>query len=140
VHQRGRWYPTAAVLANGSILVMGGETGSNAGPQPNLEILPKPVGGDTVVELEWLARTDPNNLYPFIFILPTERVFVGKSNSNFYIPTHCSQTLSGYWNEARILDPVTFDTVQELPNMPGAVDNCKQFLLYHAPTAHTFLS
>lgn len=81
--QRGRWYPTAAVLANGSILVMGGETGSNAGPQPNLEILPKPAGGDTVVELPWLARTDPNNLYPFIFVLPTKRVFVGKFSLEF---------------------------------------------------------
>ncbi|KAF7333204.1 hypothetical protein MVEN_02386300 [Mycena venus] len=32
--QRQRWYPTAAVLANGSVLVIGGETGSNASPQP----------------------------------------------------------------------------------------------------------
>jgi hypothetical protein len=31
--------------------------------------------------------------------------------------------LSGYYNEARVLDPVTFDTVIELPNMPGAVNN-----------------
>lgn len=30
---------------------------------------------------------------------------------------------SGYYNEARILDPVTFDTVTVLPNMPGAVNN-----------------
>lgn len=29
----------------------------------------------------------------------------------------------GYYNEARILDPVTFDTVTVLPNMPGAVNN-----------------
>ena len=27
----------------------------------------------------------------------------------------------GYYNEARLLDPVTFDTVQQLPNMPGSV-------------------
>jgi len=33
------------------------------------------------------------------------------------------RALSGYYNEARILDPVTFDTVKELPNMPGAVNN-----------------
>lgn len=74
------------MLANGTILVIGGETGSNASPQPNLEILPKPEGGDTVVELEWLKRTDPNNLYPFVFILPTERVFVGQYK--LYIPYH----------------------------------------------------
>jgi len=40
-----------------------------------------------------------------VIILPSTRVFVG------------------YWNEARILDPVTFDTVQELPNIPAAVNN-----------------
>lgn len=77
--QKARWYPTAAVLANGSILVMGGEIGSNSAPQPNLEILPKPAGGPTVVPLDWLARTDPNNLYPFIFVLPTKNIFVGTS-------------------------------------------------------------
>ena len=77
VWQRGRWYPTAAILPNGTILVIGGETGSNAAPQPNLEILPKPAGGDTVVNLDWLARTDPNNLYPFVIILPSQRIFVG---------------------------------------------------------------
>lgn len=103
--QRGRWYPTAAILSNGSILVIGGETGSNAAPQPNLEILPKPAGGDTVLELDWLRRTDPNNLYPFVFILPSTNIFVG------------------YWNEARILDPVTFNTVKVLPNIPGSVNN-----------------
>lgn len=31
--------------------------------------------------------------------------------------------IPGYYNEARILDPVTFDTVTVLPNMPGAVNN-----------------
>jgi hypothetical protein len=103
--QRGRWYPSAAILPNGSVVVMGGETGSNAPAQPNLEILPKPVGGDTVVDLPWLARTDPNNLYPFIIVLPSKNIFVG------------------YWNEARILDPVIFDTVTELPNIPGSVNN-----------------
>ena len=34
-----------------------------------------------------------------------------------------SAILEGYYNEARILDPVTFDTVTLLPNMPGAVNN-----------------
>lgn len=65
------------MLANGTIVIIGGETGSNAEAQPNLEILPKPPGGDTVVHLEWLARTDPNNLYPFVFVLPSTRIFVG---------------------------------------------------------------
>ncbi|KAF7328277.1 hypothetical protein MVEN_02567600 [Mycena venus] len=104
--QRQRWYPTAAVLANGSVLVIGGETGSNASPQPSLEILPNPGGkADTVIELDWLARTDPYNLYPFVFVLPSGRIFVI------------------YYNEARILDPVTFSTVVQLPNLPASVNN-----------------
>jgi hypothetical protein len=27
--------------------------------------------------------------------------------------------MTGYYNEARLLDPVTFETVKELPNIPG---------------------
>lgn len=69
--QRGRWYPTALLLTNGSILVVGGEHGSNGVAEPTLEILPRPNGGDTVVYLDWLNSTDPNNLYPFLHILPT---------------------------------------------------------------------
>ncbi|KAJ8597264.1 copper radical oxidase-like protein [Rhizopogon salebrosus TDB-379] len=103
--QRGRWYPTAMMMPNGSILIVGGESGSNASPQPSLEILPKPPGGDTTITLDYLQRTDPNNLYPFLLVLPSGRFFIG------------------YYNEARVLDPVTFDTVTVLPNMPGAVNN-----------------
>ncbi|KAJ7113154.1 galactose oxidase [Mycena epipterygia] len=101
--QRQRWYPTAAMLPNGTVMVIGGETGSNASPEPNVEILPTPEGGDTVIFLDWLNRTDPNNLYPFVFVLPSGNLFVV------------------YYNEARIIDAGTFDTIQTLPNLPGSV-------------------
>jgi hypothetical protein len=100
--QAGRWYPTSMIMANGSILVVGGEQGSNGAPTPSLEILP-PVGD--VVFCDWLERTDPNNLYPFLAVLPSGGVFVA------------------YYNEARILDEVTLQTSLVLPNMPGAVNN-----------------
>ncbi|KAL8724532.1 MAG: hypothetical protein Q9181_006783, partial [Wetmoreana brouardii] len=102
--QRGRWYPSAMVMTNGSILVIGGETGSNGPPQPNLELLPLPPGSG-VVDLDWLQRTDPNNLYPFLAVLPSGGIFVA------------------YYNEARILDERTFATIKTLPNLPGSVNN-----------------
>jgi hypothetical protein len=58
--------------------VVGGETGSNAPAQPNLEIIPQIPGGDTVLEMDWLLRTNPYNLYPFLVVLPSGRVFVGE--------------------------------------------------------------
>lgn len=102
--QVGRWYPSAMMMANGSILVVGGENGSNGPPVPSLEILPKPAGGTTVY-CDWLQRTDPNNLYPFLAVLPSGNI------------------LASYYNEARVLDENTFATVRTLPNIPGSVTN-----------------
>lgn len=100
--QHGRWYPTSMILPNGSILVVGGQEGSNGAPIPTLELLP-PVG--PTVFCEWLRRTDPNNLYPFMAALPGGDIFVA------------------YYNEAIILDEVTFAVKRQLPNIPGAVNN-----------------
>lgn len=36
-----------------------------------------------------------------------------------------SSSPTAYYNEARILDPVTFATISILPNMPGAVNDCE---------------
>ena len=66
-------------MPNGSALVMGGEVGSNGAPEPSLEILPTPPGGETWMFLDWLQRTDPNNLYPFLHVLPSGKIFVGTS-------------------------------------------------------------
>ena len=99
----GRWYPTAMTMANGSILVMGGEEGSNGAPVPSLEVLPSPSG--EVLYCDYLNRTDPYNLYPFLVVLPSGDIFVA------------------YYNEARILDPVTLQTKRTLPNIPAVVND-----------------
>ena len=102
------------VMANGSIMIVGGEIGSNAAEQPTLELLPAtgvPVGGATVsgysnttVYLDFLDRTAPFNLYPFVCVVPSG-IFIA------------------YYNEARILDENTFKTIKTLPNMPAAVND-----------------
>lgn len=101
--QNGRWYPTAMNMANGSILVIGGETGSNGPAVPTLEILPPT--GTRPLHMDWLERTNPNNLYPFACVLPSKGIFVA------------------YWNEARVLDEASFETIKLLPNIPGAVND-----------------
>jgi hypothetical protein len=101
--QDGRWYPSTLNMANGSILVVGGEEGSNGAPVPTIEVLP--FTGTAPLYMDWLERTDPNNLYPYLAVLPSGGIFVA------------------YWNEARILDENTLETIRMLPNMPGAVND-----------------
>lgn len=94
-------------------MVIGGEIGSNAAEQPTLELLPATgvpdattVSGysNTTKYLDFLDRTAPFNLYPFVCVVPSG-IFIA------------------YFNEARILDEVTFETIKELPNMPAAVND-----------------
>lgn len=99
--QRGRWYPTGLIMANGSILVVGGQDGSNGKPVPNMEILPR-VG--PVLEAQYLRDTDPFNLYPYLVVMPSGGIFIQ------------------YYNEARILDERSLDTVKILPKAPGSVN------------------
>ncbi|KZW03188.1 copper radical oxidase [Exidia glandulosa HHB12029] len=102
--QSGRWYPSAMVMTNGSILVVGGERGANDIPVPTIEILPRIPGGPTLLELEFLRELDPNDLYPFLFVLPGGGIyFLG-------------------FNQARVLNAETFDTEIIFPTIPGSVN------------------
>lgn len=98
--QDGRWYPTAMIMANGTILVVGGQDGSNGPPVPTLELLP--TQGPALF-MQWLRDTDPWNLYPFLAVMR-------------------GGIFAAYYNEARILDENTFDTIRVLPPIPGAVN------------------
>ncbi|KAJ4337389.1 hypothetical protein N0V87_004712 [Didymella glomerata] len=99
--QTTRWYPTAMAMANGSLLIVGGENGSNGPPVPNMEILPR-VG--PLKFQQFLLDSDPNNLYPFLAVLPSKGIFIQ------------------YYNEARILDERSLETIKILPKVPGAVN------------------
>ncbi|KAJ4401386.1 hypothetical protein N0V91_007935 [Didymella pomorum] len=99
--QTTRWYPTAMTMANGSLLIVGGENGSNGPPVPNMEILPR-VG--PLKYQQFLLDSDPNNLYPFLAVLPSKGIFIQ------------------YYNEARILDERSLETIKILPHVPGAVN------------------
>jgi len=102
--QAGRWYPSSMMMANGTILVIGGEIGANDVGENSLELLPR-VGPK--LPLPWLVPSEQINLYPFLAVLPGGGIFIA------------------YYNEARILDPVTFNTVKVLDNMPAGITNPK---------------
>ncbi len=103
--QAGRWYPSAMIMSNGSVMVIGGLIGSNDAATPSIEVLP--YTGQAPLTMDWLVRTHPNNLYPFVAVMPGGGIFVQ------------------YWNEARIISQVDFSTLKVLPNVPGAVNDDK---------------
>ena len=85
-------------MSNGSVLVMGGLTSGGGPGNPTLEVVPRIPGGDRQLFLDWLQRTDPNNLYPFLHILPSGLIFVGPSESLGFFPelpslTYCHRIL-----------------------------------------------
>ncbi|KAM0543619.1 hypothetical protein ACHAPJ_012206 [Fusarium lateritium] len=103
-----RWYPTAILLSNGSILAMGGESGSDAPMVPTAEVLPHPAGVTNSTYLDYLARAETigrTNSYPHMAILPSGNIFFSQ------------------FNESRIISQVDFHSIRKLPDMPGAVDN-----------------
>ncbi len=87
--QTGRWYPTALILSNGSVLIMGGTNGAGGSASATLEILPRIPGGDTLVPLDFLERTGPNNLYPFLHVLPSGVIFVGPPKMHDFLVLSC---------------------------------------------------
>ncbi len=103
--QAGRWYPSAMIMSNGSVMVIGGSIGSNDAATPSIEVLP--YTGTPPITMPWLVRTHPNNLYPFVAVMPGGGIFVQ------------------YWNEARIISQVDFSDLKVLPNVPGAVNDDK---------------
>ena len=103
--QAGRWYPSVMIMANGSVMVVGGEVGLNGAAVPSIEVLP--YTGTQPLYMDWLDRTDPNNLYPFVAVLLSGGIFVA------------------YWNEARILDERTLVRSRH-SQMPLALPTTRQ--------------
>ncbi|KAJ2980318.1 hypothetical protein NUW58_g6975 [Xylaria curta] len=100
-----RWYPTAMTLSNGSILVMGGEDGSDGPMVPSCEILPRPAGVTKSTYLDYVKNVEKINSYPFMAVLPSGDIFFAQ------------------YNEARLISQTDFSTTRMLPKMPGAVNN-----------------
>ncbi|TPX49370.1 hypothetical protein SeLEV6574_g01526 [Synchytrium endobioticum] len=83
-----RWYPTVATLPDGRLLIVGGLSESYIPDDPNrnnptYELYP-PDGRGTV-PLEVLLPGYPNNSYPIVMVLPSQRVFIFSSINSMSI-------------------------------------------------------
>jgi hypothetical protein len=68
---------------------MGGTVGAGGPDSATLEIVPQIPGGSTLMSLDWLENTNPNNLYPFLHILPSGSIFVGPFEPLHSLPSRC---------------------------------------------------
>ncbi|CAJ2513244.1 Uu.00g013630.m01.CDS01 [Anthostomella pinea] len=102
-----RWYPTAVMLSNGSVLVVQGENGSDGPIVPTVEVVPRPAGVTNSTHLDYLELTVAGKIqsYPMIAILPSGNMFFSQ------------------YNNARIISQTDFSQIRMLPQMPGAVNN-----------------
>lgn len=86
--------------------------------EPSIEVLPKVPGGSTKLHMDWLAETDPLNLYPVSDPCVTSRLIYIYIQFAFVLPG--GGIFVQYWNQARILDEVTFKTTKTFPVAPGS--------------------
>ncbi|KAH6578063.1 hypothetical protein BASA83_006471 [Batrachochytrium salamandrivorans] len=115
-----RWYPTVATLADGSQIIIGGSTSNinydrlkGEENNPTYEYWP-PKAGAWPQTLSILSWAFPFMLYPMVFTMPSERVFLFVSNKTV------------------IIDPKTDQLTYTVPDMP-ALDHLPWIYPY-APT------
>ncbi|KAJ1339503.1 hypothetical protein BSLG_005878 [Batrachochytrium salamandrivorans] len=106
-----RWYPTIATIADGSQIIIGGSTDAmdfnrfDGYQQSHIQYWPPKQAIRTLPILAWAF---PNMLYPMVFVMPSERIFLFVSNKTV------------------IIDPKTDEQIYTVPDMP---------VLDHAPSA-----
>nr|KAJ3418408.1 hypothetical protein HK105_008349 [Polyrhizophydium stewartii] len=112
-----RWYPTVATLADDTQIIIGGSTINldlnklNVSQNnPTYEYWPAKTG-DWPRHLDILSWAFPFMLYPMVFVMPSERVFLFVSNKTV------------------IIDPKTDQLIYTVPDMP---------VIDHAPWIYPF--
>ena len=113
-----RWYPTIATIADGSQIIIGGSTDAMDFNRltdinnPTYEYWPPKQGDPRTLPI--LAWAFPNMLYPMVFVMPSERIFLFVSNKTV------------------IIDPKTDEQIYTVPDMP-VLDHAP-WIYPHTPT------
>ncbi|KDN33567.1 hypothetical protein RSAG8_13340, partial [Rhizoctonia solani AG-8 WAC10335] len=88
-----RWYPSGARLSDGSLLIIGGAYGGGWTNfkelnNPTYEFYPpKNLNGYNGVQIpsQFLVDTLPHNLFPHVFALPNNQIFVAANNKTMML-------------------------------------------------------
>jgi hypothetical protein len=115
-----RWYPSVVTLADGSAIIIGGQTKNidfdhllPTDNNPTYEYFPAKTTGTWPRILDILVWAYPHNLYPQSYLLPSGRIFVLVSNKTI------------------IIDPKT-EAITNLPDIP--VMDHSPWIYPHTPT------
>lgn len=101
---RSRWYATSAILADGRVIVVGGSdrgVGLNFAYSnvPYVEYFkpgsPQKKWGEGTYQLQLLSDALPYNLYPFVHLLPSGRVFIFAGDSWVLWDTGANKVIPG---------------------------------------------
>ncbi|KAH9271380.1 hypothetical protein BASA83_006472 [Batrachochytrium salamandrivorans] len=131
-----RWYPTVATLADGSQIIIGGITYNidynrlnSSENNPTYEYWP-PKAGAWPRTLPILSWAFPFMLYPMVFTMPSERVFLFVSNKTVIIDPKTDQ-LSYTVPDMPALDhmPWVYPYAPTMTVMPMTIKNNFQFTL-----------
>lgn len=101
-----RWYPSALLLPNGQLAIIGGSPDfTPMTNQPSVEFLPNSNGAP--VTLQMLVNTIGNNLYPHAYVIPAD---ANQATATAWVFGASSSSLYNLAN---------FNLISNLPDAPG---------------------
>ncbi len=90
-----RWYPTCTTLPDGRVLITSGTKEGGTQPDASLndtcQVFSPDAGLGELVQMEFLNEIAPVSIYPFIFVLPSGKLFVHGWNKTSFFDTGSMQ-------------------------------------------------
>ncbi|OZJ01858.1 hypothetical protein BZG36_05153 [Bifiguratus adelaidae] len=100
-----RWYSSAVLMPDNSILFVGGSLNATITPNltnPTYEFMPNPNPNNQPTELPFLTENLPWVLYPALYVMPDGNVFIFVNQG------------------AQLWNPYNNTVIKRLPNIPGS--------------------
>src|SRR5260221_3105544 len=100
--QDGRWYPTCTTLPDGRVFIISGTKTGGGQPEAEVndtyEIYSPQTGLGGRVSAPYLNEVAPVSIYPFVFVLPSRKLFIHAWNKTCFLDFD-----SGQFEDRRVL-------------------------------------